>query len=93
MISKSWARLEKTNHGFLGFAQPSALGMREEAHRRWPEGCSERVASKANDPSKLGLAEKSENRSSLLAEFLVCPARFAPRMPPVPTSLYPCSSV
>ena len=30
-------------------AQLSALGMGEEAHRRWREGCSDRGASKANN--------------------------------------------
>jgi hypothetical protein len=53
--------------------------MREEAHRRWPEGCSERVASKANDPSKLGLAEKKQKSIKLACRVfaLSCPIRAA----------------
>jgi hypothetical protein len=37
-----------------------------------------------DDPSKLGLAEKSKNLASLLAEFLFYPAPFAQRVHPCP---------
>jgi hypothetical protein len=37
-----------------------------------------------DDPSKLKLAEKSENRASLLAGFCFLPAPFAPRAPRMP---------
>jgi hypothetical protein len=45
-----------------------------------------------DDPSSVGLAEKSKNRASPLAEFLFlsCPIRAANA--PVPIPFYPCSS-
>ena len=53
--------------------------VRGRLHECSPKG--ERAgASESNDPIKLGLAEKSKNLASLLAEFLFYPAPFAQRM-------------
>jgi hypothetical protein len=53
--------------------------MCEEAHRRWPEGCSEQGASKANDPSKLGLAEKKQKSIKLACRVFVFALRHSRR--------------
>ena len=46
----------------------------------------------SDDPSKLGLAEKSKKRASLLAEFLFSPCPIRAANAPVLASLHPCSS-
>lgn len=52
-----WRSWGEANHGLPGLAQPSALGMREEAHRRWSAGRSERARAMQMIP-RAGLAEK-----------------------------------
>ena len=69
----------------LGYAQG-------RLHECSPKG--ERAGeSESNDPSKLGLVEKSEHRSSLLAEFLFLPCPIRDANAPVPASIrvYPCN--